>query len=680
MNRFVAGLVLYIATAAWSQATEPLHLRAGPWMTLQRDGALRVAFELRPAATPAQLATLRLELPATSEAPAHVLPLSWTQHPLQRPHALEASVLATRFEPALSATYAGRELQLASADRILARIRCPDPPPAHAPVRILVCSPRRYPDSPLLHRLRERLGGPIQAVVLLGAHHLRTLGTGDWEHRIPLLVVATEPAGPACTALVGEAGLRRDSFAWGALGLPVIHDPEHSALAVARDTSATQVVLDPHGAWRIGIDDARRSRDFSKLIATCRRQRVPLILGGESGVGFVSDPLSLDLDNRLVAVPGGTRYCQLGTGHDAAYAVHDDIARCAEELTVGLRLIDGRLDAFAHTGPTTADWHLAWEPWPRFTRPLHPDNASHARIALQGWLDLGHRSVAAGRHLAWRDLDQLADLLQEGRAVRGLVQAIPQLGLTPIERDRFIQGPYPWPRRTGGEPPDHFGYSWPPAGLERASGWGVGDAPRLRERWIGEDEDAGAARLLGWLPLPELDALAQSAVEIRQLFATAAEADHRHLLIRLCAAEPLIAVHWLASQDAPDPLVVREAVLRFIAGRSAAIDSAVRRLIASSQDRDLVRAVVHRARSENSLPLLQILMRRLQAQADGDLPLDPEPLLQHRITATVFASPYLSPTPLRPLATALEQRVHPLARAPLERFFARHGRDRPVDR
>ncbi|MFW5750573.1 MAG: hypothetical protein ACOCZK_02890, partial [Planctomycetota bacterium] len=499
MYRFIAGLVLYIATATWSWATEPLHLRAGPWMTLQRDGAVRVAFELRPAATPAQLDALRLALPATPKAPAHPLPLTWTQHALQRPHALPSSVLATRIEPDLATSYAGRELVLTLADRVLARIRCPDPPPPKAPVRILVCSPRRYPDAPLLRQLRDRLGGPIQAVVLLGSHHLRTLGTGDWEHRIPLLVVATEAAGPDSTALVGAAGLRRDSFAWGALGLPVIHDPEHSALAVARDISTTQVVLDPHGSWRIGVDDARRAPGFTKLIATCRRQNVPLILGGESGVGFISDPLSLDMDNHLVAVPGGTRYCQLGTGHDAAYAIHNDIARCADELTLALRLVDGRLDTFAHTGPGTADWQLAWEPWPRFTRSLHPDNAGHARIALQGWLDLAHRSVEAGRHLAWRDLEQLADLLEEGRNVRELVQAIPGLGLTPVERDRFIQGPHPWPQRTGGDPPAHFGYSWPPAGLERASGWGVGDAASLRDRWTGAEDGAeAAAGLLGW--------------------------------------------------------------------------------------------------------------------------------------------------------------------------------------
>ena len=48
-------------------------------------------------------------------------------------------------------------------------------------------------------------------------------------------------------------------------------------------------------------------------------------------------------------------------------------------------------------------------------------------------------------------------------------------------------------------------------------------------------------------------------------------------------------------------------------------------------------------------------------------------IVQHALTHAVFESPYLSPTPLRDMAVALQEKVPPLAQSPIKRFIERNG-------
>ena len=84
------------------------------------------------------------------------------------------------------------------------------------------------------------------------------------------------------------------------------------------------------------------------------------------------------------------------------------------------------------------------------------------------------------------------------------------------------------------------------------------------------------------------------------------------------------------------------------------------------------------SREPDSWLLAAHLRDRLQAQVDGQLPMDADELMQHRLVAAVFGSPYLSPTPLRRLATSLRdgELLAPLARKPVTAFIDKHGAHR----
>jgi hypothetical protein len=96
------------------------------------------------------------------------------------------------------------------------------------------------------------------------------------------------------------------------------------------------------------------------------------------------------------------------------------------------------------------------------------------------------------------------------------------------------------------------------------------------------------------------------------------------------------------------------------------------------QDPDLLRAVITACERNTDHLLAHLLLERLRNQAAGSVPLEHDPLLQHRLLCVVFESPHLSPTPLRQIALTLRDKVDALSRGPIERFLARVGEKRPT--
>jgi len=127
-----------------------------------------------------------------------------------------------------------------------------------------------------------------------------------------------------------------------------------------------------------------------------------------------------------------------------------------------------------------------------------------------------------------------------------------------------------------------------------------------------------------------------------------------------------------------DPFAARDLLLWRLAtvrGREAA---SWRSQAAATTDQLVLRALLADLGRDPEHTVLPALVERLTLQADGILPLDPDPLDQHRLCAAVFDDVRLSPTPLRPLALKLREQVAPLARGPIDRFIKRHGEMRPV--
>ncbi|MEK7415113.1 MAG: hypothetical protein AAB263_17545 [Planctomycetota bacterium] len=128
----------------------------------------------------------------------------------------------------------------------------------------------------------------------------------------------------------------------------------------------------------------------------------------------------------------------------------------------------------------------------------------------------------------------------------------------------------------------------------------------------------------------------------------------------------------------PDSLVTRDILLwklTHVRGRDA---FSWREAAAATSDIAALSAILSEATRETGGDLLPALVRRVELQAEGTIPLDTEPLLQHRLFTAVFDNVHLSPTPLRPLAVKLRDIVSPLGRGPIDRFIKRHGEQRPV--
>jgi hypothetical protein len=85
-------------------------------------------------------------------------------------------------------------------------------------------------------------------------------------------------------------------------------------------------------------------------------------------------------------------------------------------------------------------------------------------------------------------------------------------------------------------------------------------------------------------------------------------------------------------------------------------------------------SVILRAEQDDVAPsMLDLLVARVRAQAEGTTPMELDALRQHRLMTAVFDSTSLSPTDLRPLAVALRPMLTPFTVGPVERFIARHG-------
>jgi hypothetical protein len=128
-----------------------------------------------------------------------------------------------------------------------------------------------------------------------------------------------------------------------------------------------------------------------------------------------------------------------------------------------------------------------------------------------------------------------------------------------------------------------------------------------------------------------------------------------------------------------DPLAQRDLLLWRIATVRGADARGWHNLAAASTDAHVLRAVLADVARDPERELLPVLIERVQRQAAGELPLDGDPVDQHRLFAAVFDEVRLSPTRVRPWAVALRDKADPLARGPIDRFIARHGAERPVE-
>ncbi|MCS6970031.1 MAG: hypothetical protein RMM29_05690 [Planctomycetota bacterium] len=144
-------------------------------------------------------------------------------------------------------------------------------------------------------------------------------------------------------------------------------------------------------------------------------------------------------------------------------------------------------------------------------------------------------------------------------------------------------------------------------------------------------------------------------------------------LARLAWDQPTFAI-----PGEPDPASARAVLLQRIGAVRGKDAASWRREAAETADPWVLRALFYDLARDPERTALPALRQRVALQAAGQLPLDADPLDQHRLMHAVFDDLTASPTELRPWALALRARVDPLALGPIARFLQRHGEQRPV--
>jgi hypothetical protein len=210
---------------------------------------------------------------------------------------------------------------------------------------------------------------------------------------------------------------------------------------------------------------------------------------------------------------------------------------------------------------------------------------------------------------------------------------------------------------------------------DSGTGWGIGAAQELATRWR-ERADADALEKLSWLDAITLKKANFEPADIAKLLTAAATDDIvKRLLRRYGSFNPeaitLPIEQWPA-------WLKRDTALRQLARSQYASSSALSDLISNGSDHQILRAVLATIPTRSDGELVTLLFDRLRRQANGELPLETDVIMQHRTLSAVFDGGYLSPTMLRPVAVALKTRITDVAiRGPLDRFLERHGTVRP---
>ncbi len=395
-------LLLWLFTTLATAATvEIAPSWCGPWQIVRSDGQRQIGLECQaPAATDQEVVLARA---GTAER----LPLIVSRRELRRPGRPPSMVLDMRIS---ERDCPPGDYRLSVGARTCELTVIAGRAPADRPARVAVMGRWNYPSRKDLERLGDALGGPVQLVVGVGGGVGEPLGTGGWEARIPLLLLAGAPASPDEPGSGRLAGLVADGLAqwpqgarWGALGLPCA-DREQAGHAIAADLSPWQVFIEPQASWNPSLR-ARGEAELHQaqpLIALCQRMQLPLVLAGAGGAGFISEPLAV-AEGRLGIAPGGTRYLGLCPAGEGLSTLPAEIALAVDQAALIGLVADG-LGLAAVVLPLNGDaaLHLAYfhgdEPAARLGAGW---GGGDGEALKKQWLAGGADAAAALDQLGW---------------------------------------------------------------------------------------------------------------------------------------------------------------------------------------------------------------------------------------------------------------------------------------
>lgn len=615
MDRFARRSALRLATLVSLLATMAgVEVEAGPWIQMAPDGSLAVGMRLdtvMPSVAGVFLTASDGEEQEWSAPRQMALGGRWGSAAL-----LSWKVPADAQGQSLRINLQGRSWELA----------WPRLPAREAEASLILVGAAAYPDRAAIEVVQRQATAPVQAVLFLsGPAAALSFGRGGWEHELAILVVGED----AVPGHVAAEGVWSGARAWGRLGLDVVGNDSGSQLELARDLSPHRLPILHRDGWDL-LRSAAPDPAFATLIQLANRQHLPLALVAGGGGGGLSDPLRWRGD-RAIAGPGGLRLAMLDIAGLDPVQHPPELARVATGPALGVLSTAGdalRLTMYDN-GAILAD--AIWPTWPQEDVQL-----GGGAWRWQLWRQRSDEAATAGKALVWLPPERFADY--------GIADLVVDAELSPTQRvDRL---------------------GWPADGLDPAGsvGWGLIDAgaalQAFRAAPPGTAEAAAAADHLAWAVAEDLRGLMMQELSVNNLLD--AVAAHPHLLHRFLAIHPTAGVPWLAEQDAADPLAQRAGLAGWLERGFGDDDLRLSTVVSNLRDPISLRLIASLAITDSRRwQLAAHLRQRWERQAAGQLPLDEDPLLQLRLAAAVFASPYLRPDPLRELARSLQDQVHP---------------------
>jgi hypothetical protein len=191
----------------------------------------------------------------------------------------------------------------------------------------------------------------------------------------------------------------------------------------------------------------------------------------------------------------------------------------------------------------------------------------------------------------------------------------------------------------------------------------AGDVTKVRQ----------ARMAISRLSTEEIEKMHLSLADIAIILAEATVPENLALLRRLTGITDL--AHGLLYENSASlpPEVMRDLLLRQLGSRGDFAPQPWTAYVTSTNDDIVLRALLRARHETNSNGCRSLLVERVRAQANGQLALERDPLLQHRLMTAVFDATDLSPTTLRPLAVAIRGKLSGFTGGPVERFIERHG-------
>ena len=643
------------ATAADAQAPAKIYPLGHPWMIEQEDGSLRIGILLPAQADPLVLGAIKIV-----DESDQLLDLNRSWQMVRGGGVGKQQRMLYTIQVDSAKRYGITSINLQGVGDGILSIKLPKLKPLDQESRILCVGHYNYPLLDDIELVEKTIGASIDAVLIIGQRCTHRIGTGQWEHRIPIVVMheagTPEEIIRSEQYICGKAPAWPSGFAHGCIAFPSASHDDLNLSAINRYQHDWKIFIDRDARWDpcVSSRSLLKAKRMRRLLAVATRQRIPFILSGGSGSMFISEPLFVQ-SYQFAEIALRNQYIN-EQQYELVKKTVSDSGRSVRAVMLDMGLLNRNQVETISQG--------------MINKPIDSGLTNHMEgisVKAGGTRYLSVNSAG----LSFRPISNEIALPIYQKSFM-VVQASPQHCSV-----KLIQ--------TSGQ---ICKLDYVKKAEAHSSGWGTWDAS-LKDLKSVKPEELSEEELqhVSWLTHMNLNgAFAASSFRLQTSldFAQTLSAQGNHVLLRrFMQLNAVVAMSWVYQQNDPPVDVRRDALLRNIADVQHLENHDFQDLIINNNDHHILRSILaslKEAKKEQRLELIDLLVKRIERQEAGQLGLDDDPMLQHQLMTAVFESPYHSPTPLRPLAKYMRAHGHPFAvgkSSPIQRFFDRHGEEEP---